>query len=112
MTRCADPVSTACLAQIEPTNGELWERLAFTYLLSDDLQNAYTAYQHALFHLPNPKDTQVRRGLLQPVRLARGQPPCTLHRTDTLPGRCGTALACFMSAAVHLSTHKKRSRGC
>jgi len=85
VTRCADPVSTVCLAQIEPTNGELWERLAFTYLLSDDLQNAYTAYQHALFHLPNPKDTQVRRGPLQAVRLARGQPPCALHRTDALP---------------------------
>ncbi len=42
----------------DPHNGETWALLAYTYLLSDDLQNAYTAYQHALFHLPNPKDSQ------------------------------------------------------
>jgi len=56
---CEVVVLTLIAKQVEPNNGELWSKLAFTYLLTDDLQNAYTAYQHALFHLPNPKDTQV-----------------------------------------------------
>ena len=43
----------------DPNNGETWALLAHTYLQADDVQNAYTAYQHALFHLPNPKDPQV-----------------------------------------------------
>lgn len=30
-------------------------RLGHCYLMQDDLQKAYSAYQHALYSLPNPK---------------------------------------------------------
>jgi Flp pilus assembly protein TadD len=42
---------------IETNNGEVWGALGHCYLMMDDLQKAYTAYQQALYHLPNPKVT-------------------------------------------------------
>jgi glucose repression mediator protein len=57
---------------LQQDNGEIWSALgAFQraymlpcidghcaghcYLMQDDLQKAYSAYQHALYSLPNPK---------------------------------------------------------
>ena len=40
---------------IESNNGEIWGAVGHCYLMMDDLQNAYKAYQQALYHLPNPK---------------------------------------------------------
>ncbi len=40
---------------IESNNGEVWGALGHCYLMMDDLQKAYAAYQQALYHLPNPK---------------------------------------------------------
>ena len=57
---------------LQQDNGEIWSALgAFRraymymctdshypghcYLMQDDLQKAYSAYQHALYSLPNPK---------------------------------------------------------
>ncbi len=55
---------------------------------SDDLQNAYTAYQHALFHLPNPKDSQAAPP--PPLRLRNLQGPprlvAMLHCVQARPG--------------------------
>mgnify|MGYP002387787697 CR=1 FL=1 len=42
---------------IESNNGEVWGALGHCYLMMDDLQKAYAAYQQALYHLPNPKVT-------------------------------------------------------
>lgn len=36
-------------------DGHTWEELAYCYLMINDLQNSYTAYQHALYHIQNPK---------------------------------------------------------
>lgn len=36
-------------------DGHTWEELAYCYLMINDLQNSYTAYQHALYHIRNPK---------------------------------------------------------
>lgn len=48
---------------IESNNGEVWGALGHCYLMMDDLQKAYTAYQQALYHLPNPKDANLWYGI-------------------------------------------------
>ena len=40
---------------LDGTNGEIWGALGHCYLMLDELQKAYAAYQQALYHLPNPK---------------------------------------------------------
>jgi len=51
------------ILNIENTNGEIWGALGHCYLMMDDLQKAYTAYQQALYHLPNPKDPNLWYGI-------------------------------------------------
>ncbi|TFK38602.1 hypothetical protein BDQ12DRAFT_683044 [Crucibulum laeve] len=41
---------------LEEDNGEVWSALGHCYLMADDLQKAYSAYQQALYLLPNPKE--------------------------------------------------------
>ena len=41
----------------------MYEALRYTYVVRDDVENADTAYQHALYHLPNPKASQVWYGI-------------------------------------------------
>eukprot|EP00027_Filamoeba_sp_ATCC50430_P007650 CAMPEP_0168558860 /NCGR_PEP_ID=MMETSP0413-20121227/10206_1 /TAXON_ID=136452 /ORGANISM="Filamoeba nolandi, Strain NC-AS-23-1" /LENGTH=669 /DNA_ID=CAMNT_0008590031 /DNA_START=120 /DNA_END=2129 /DNA_ORIENTATION=- len=48
---------------IENNNGEIWGALGHCYLMMDDLQKAYTSYQQALYHLPNPKDPNLWYGI-------------------------------------------------
>lgn len=48
---------------IENNNGEIWGAIGHCYLMMDDLQKAYTAYQQALYHLPNPKDPNLWYGI-------------------------------------------------
>jgi len=40
---------------LESNNGELWGAAGHCYLMLDDLQKAYAAYQQALYYLSNPK---------------------------------------------------------
>lgn len=40
---------------IQENNGDIWAALGHCYLMMDNLQDAYQAYQQALYHLPNPK---------------------------------------------------------
>ncbi|KAG0292789.1 glucose repression mediator protein [Linnemannia gamsii] len=40
---------------IDNASGEVWGSLGHCYLMMDELPKAYTAYQSALHHLPNPK---------------------------------------------------------
>ncbi|KAF7800323.1 hypothetical protein EIP86_011573 [Pleurotus ostreatoroseus] len=42
--------------KIDQNNGEVWSALGHCYLMQDDLQQAYAAYQQALYLLPNPKE--------------------------------------------------------
>ncbi|CAM9464308.1 unnamed protein product, partial [Choristocarpus tenellus] len=44
-------------------DGHAWEELAYCYLMINDLQNSYTAYQNALFHIQNPKDARLWYGI-------------------------------------------------
>jgi general transcriptional corepressor CYC8 len=39
----------------EPNNGEAWGNLGHCFLMMDNLQEAYSAYQQALYYLPDPK---------------------------------------------------------
>ena len=40
---------------IQENNGETWAALGHCFLMMDNLQEAYQAYQQALYHLSNPK---------------------------------------------------------
>ncbi|TPX35649.1 hypothetical protein SmJEL517_g01964 [Synchytrium microbalum] len=48
---------------INGDNGEVWGALGYCYLMMEDLQKAYTAYQQALYHLPNPKEPKLWYGI-------------------------------------------------
>lgn len=43
------------LLDINSSNGEVWSELGHCYLMTDELQKAFTAYQNALYNLQNPK---------------------------------------------------------
>jgi glucose repression mediator protein len=43
------------ILNMDNTNGEIWGSLGHCYLMMDDLQKAYQAYQQALYHLRDPK---------------------------------------------------------
>eukprot|EP00177_Eucheuma_denticulatum_P000169 GFKZ01000300.1.p1 GENE.GFKZ01000300.1~~GFKZ01000300.1.p1 ORF type:complete len:1478 (-),score=198.14 GFKZ01000300.1:489-4922(-) len=47
----------------QATCGEAWAVLAHCYVMTDDLQKAYQAYQSALRHLPNPRDPNLWYGI-------------------------------------------------
>jgi tetratricopeptide (TPR) repeat protein len=40
----------------DPQNGDVWSALGHTYLTLGDLPKAHTAFQQALYSLPNPRD--------------------------------------------------------
>jgi tetratricopeptide (TPR) repeat protein len=44
-------------------HGEAWGLLGHCYLMLDELQKAYHAYQQALLHIPNPKDPKLWYGI-------------------------------------------------
>ncbi|KAF9560195.1 TPR-like protein [Agrocybe pediades] len=48
---------------VQEDNGEIWSALGHCYLMQDDLQKAYSAYQQALYLLPNPKDPKLWYGI-------------------------------------------------
>lgn len=43
------------ILKMEPTSGETWGSLGHCHLMMDNLQEAYTSYQQALYHLRDPK---------------------------------------------------------
>ncbi|CAG8468023.1 9077_t:CDS:10 [Diversispora eburnea] len=51
------------ILSIDQSNGEIWGALGHCYLMMDDLQKAYSAYQQALYHLPNPKEPKLWYGI-------------------------------------------------
>jgi tetratricopeptide (TPR) repeat protein len=48
---------------VEASNGEVWGALGHCFLMMEDLQQAYTAYQQALIFSPNPKDPNLWYGI-------------------------------------------------
>jgi tetratricopeptide (TPR) repeat protein len=51
------------ILKIHDNNGEIWGALGHCYLMLDDLHKAYSAYQQALYHLPNPKEPKLWYGI-------------------------------------------------
>lgn len=49
--------------QADESCGEAWAVLAHCYVMTDDLQKAYQAYDSALRHLPNPRDPNLWYGI-------------------------------------------------
>jgi len=51
------------ILRIEQHNGEIWSALGHCYLMMEDLQQAFSAYQNALNNLNNPKDPTLWYGI-------------------------------------------------
>ncbi|KAF2636423.1 TPR-like protein [Massarina eburnea CBS 473.64] len=51
------------ILKVDPANGEVWGSLGHCYLMMDDLQQAYSAYQQALYHLSDPKEPKLWYGI-------------------------------------------------
>ncbi|KAI0025109.1 hypothetical protein F4780DRAFT_722274 [Xylariomycetidae sp. FL0641] len=51
------------ILKIDESNGEVWGSLGHCYLMMDDLQQAYAAYQEAISRLPNPKEPKLWYGI-------------------------------------------------
>lgn len=49
--------------KIDSQNGEAWGNLGHCYLMMDNLQEAYSAYQQALYYLPDPKEPKLWYGI-------------------------------------------------
>ncbi|KAI8801638.1 hypothetical protein BJ742DRAFT_749407 [Cladochytrium replicatum] len=51
------------LLHIQKENGEIWGALGHCYLMMDELQKAYAAYQEAVRYLPNTKEPKLWYGI-------------------------------------------------
>ncbi|KAI5466869.1 hypothetical protein BGZ63DRAFT_398500 [Mariannaea sp. PMI_226] len=51
------------IVQIDGNNGEAWGNLGHCYLMTENLQKAYDAYQQALVNLRDPKDPMLWYGI-------------------------------------------------
>ncbi|KAF2971435.1 hypothetical protein GQX73_g2109 [Xylaria multiplex] len=51
------------ILKIDAQNGEVWGSLGHCFLMMDDLQQAYAAYQNALINLANPKEPKLWYGI-------------------------------------------------
>lgn len=51
------------ILKIDPQNGEVWGNLGHCHLMMDNLQEAYTSYQQALYHLRDPKEPKLWYGI-------------------------------------------------
>eukprot|EP00834_Sanchytrium_tribonematis_P002327 NODE_70_length_24940_cov_0.663138.p10 type:complete len:323 gc:universal NODE_70_length_24940_cov_0.663138:3801-4769(+) len=48
---------------LDQSNGYLWIALGHAYLMNEELQKAYSAYQQALYHLPSIKEPRLWYGI-------------------------------------------------
>ncbi|KAL8716624.1 MAG: hypothetical protein Q9225_006057 [Loekoesia sp. 1 TL-2023] len=51
------------ILKLDANNGEVWGSLGHCYLMMEDLQQAYAAYQQALYHLRDPKEPKLWYGI-------------------------------------------------
>jgi glucose repression mediator protein len=51
------------LINLLPQSGATWGALGHCYLMMDELQKAYSAYQQALYYLKNPKEPKLWYGI-------------------------------------------------
>ncbi|MCJ1267451.1 hypothetical protein MMC22_007336 [Lobaria immixta] len=51
------------ILKLDASNGEVWGSLGHCFLMMEDLQQAYAAYQQALYHLRDPKEPKLWYGI-------------------------------------------------
>ncbi|MCJ1253394.1 hypothetical protein MMC24_001205 [Lignoscripta atroalba] len=51
------------ILKLDANNGEVWGSLGHCFLMMEDLQQAYSAYQQALYHLRDPKEPKLWYGI-------------------------------------------------
>ncbi|KAJ5081918.1 transcriptional corepressor Cyc8 [Penicillium alfredii] len=51
------------ILKLDANNGETWGSLGHCHLMMDNLQEAYTSYQQALYHLRDPKEPKLWYGI-------------------------------------------------
>ncbi|KAJ6135562.1 hypothetical protein N7512_000722 [Penicillium capsulatum] len=51
------------ILKMDPGSGESWGALGHCHLMMDNLQEAYTSYQQALYHLRDPKEPKLWYGI-------------------------------------------------
>ncbi|KAG8531069.1 uncharacterized protein KY384_004426 [Bacidia gigantensis] len=51
------------ILKVDGNNGEVWGSLGHCYLMIENLQEAYAAYQQALYHLRDPKEPKLWYGI-------------------------------------------------
>ncbi|ERF76950.1 hypothetical protein EPUS_02662 [Endocarpon pusillum Z07020] len=51
------------ILKIDANNGEIWGSLGHCHLMMDNLQEAYTSYQQALYYLRDPKEPKLWYGI-------------------------------------------------
>ncbi|KAL4793242.1 hypothetical protein BDV19DRAFT_366874 [Aspergillus venezuelensis] len=51
------------ILKLDPTSGETWGSMGHCHLMLDSLQEAYTSYQQALYHLRDPKEPKLWYGI-------------------------------------------------
>ncbi|KAF2668304.1 TPR-like protein, partial [Microthyrium microscopicum] len=51
------------ITKFEERNGEVWAALGHCFLMLDNLQDAYQAYQQALYHLPDLREPRLWYGI-------------------------------------------------
>lgn len=51
------------ILKLDPASGETWGSLGHCHLMMENLQEAYTSYQQALYHLRDPKEPKLWYGI-------------------------------------------------
>ncbi len=75
------------MLKIDQNNGEVWGSLGHCFLMMEDLQQAYQAYQQALYHLRDPK---VRARLSIRIDCSHTQEPKLWYGIGILYDRYGS----------------------
>lgn len=93
------------ILKLDPTSGETWGSLGHCHLMMDNLQEAYTSYQQALYHLRDPKVSEKPMCLDSPARWQTTHWP-SFDRNQS----SGTASVSFMTATDPWTMPKRLSR--
>jgi tetratricopeptide (TPR) repeat protein len=91
------------ILKLDPSNGETWGSLGHCHLMMDNLQEAYTSYQQALYHLRDPKVSRFPLASSLEYQLLIPIPPI---RNPS----CGMESVSCMIAMVLWTTRKRLSR--
>lgn len=89
------------ILKMDASNGETWGSLGHCHLMMDNLQEAYTSYQQALYHLRDPKVSVFNHILT----VSSGTDTNSLRNPN-----CGTGLVSCMTVMVPWIMRKKPSR--